>query len=443
MSDKTKYDIIYIGGGLNYAGAVVAAKAGLNVALIESDMKQLGGVCLHKGCIPSKMFLHYANTLRQSRAPLFEGELKLKMEVLQERKQKLIAGATEAVTRQCAKVDLIEGKGILQAPHEVRVGDELYRGEHIVIGTGSSPFIPDGIEYDGEGVITSDEVLMMRELPRTIAIYGDGAIGLEMSSFFASAGVETTLISRHEGKLKNGHPLIQNTLLKQIGKLSITHLPNHPIQKAKTTQRGVHVTFEDGSSRYFDKLLVATGRRPNTDVIRTDAVKVGKGIETDERFETTLPNHYAIGDCNGKLQLAHAARAEALYVTQKILGKEPAAINLDHVVKFIHTLPMSYATVGQNRAMLEQKEIDFKESVVPLSHFTASSFHEASDGMMIVYADSEGFILGAEILAPDAEELIAPVAMALAGEMDKRLARQTIMAHPTFSEALERAYFRL
>ena len=178
-------------------------------------------------------------------------------------------------------------------------------------------------------------------------------------------------------------------------------------------------------------------------MIQTNAVQVGKGIETDERFETTLPNHYAVGDCNGKLQLAHAARAEALYVTQKILGNHPARIDLDHVVRFIHTLPMSYATVGQNRAMLEQKEIDFKESVVPLNHFTASVFHEASEGMMIVCADSEGFILGAEILAPDAEELIAPVAMALAGEMDKTLARRTMMAHPTFSEALERAYFRL
>ncbi len=440
---KARYDIIYIGGGLNYAGAVTAAKEGLSVALIESDLQQLGGVCLHKGCIPSKMFLHHANTLRQSKNPLFSGTLNLNMALLQEEKNALIQHATKAVTMQCAKVDLIEGRGVLTAPHTVAVGDQTLEGDHIVIGTGSSPFIPEGIVYDGEGVITSDEVLAMKELPEEIAIYGDGAIGLEMGSFFASAGIQTTLISRHDGKLKNAHPLIQNTLLKQIEKLGITHLTNHPVQKAKTTQRGVHVTFEEGSSKYFDKLLVATGRKPNTDVIQTDAIAIARGIDTDERFETTLQNHYAIGDCNGKLQLAHAARAQALYVTQRITGKNPKTINLDHVVKFIHTLPMSYATVGENRAMLEAKKIDFKESVVPLSHFVASSFHEAGEGMMIVYADNVGFILGSEVLAPDAEELIAPVAMALAGEMDKTLARRTIMAHPTFSEALERAYFRL
>ena len=437
------YDIIYIGGGLNYAGAVTAAKNGLKVALVEESLSQLGGVCLHKGCIPSKMFLHFANTIRTSHESIFKGTVSLNMSALIKKKDNLILAATKAITSQCKDVDLIEGKGIVTAPHTIKIGKQELKGKYIVIGTGSFPYIPEGIAYNGNDIITSDEVLTMQTFPKEIAIYGSGAIGLEIASFFASNGIHVTLISRHKGYLKNAHPLIQSAMEQELKKLNITHLPNQAIEKAKSTSRGVHVTFEDGLSKYFEKLLVATGRSANIDCIDTNLIKTEQSIQTDEHFETSLCGHYAIGDCNGKLQLAHAARVQTLYVTHKILGKKPNMVNLDHVVKFIHTLPMSYATVGKNRAMLEQENISFKESIVPLSHFTASAFHNATNGSMIVYTDDQKFILGAEILAPNAEEHIAPVAMALAGEMDTPLAQKTIMAHPTFSEALERAYFHL
>ena len=437
------YDIIYIGGGLNYAGAIVAAKHGLKVALIETSLDQLGGVCLHKGCIPSKMFLHHANTIRQSKESVFTGDIMLDMQLLTAKKNKLIKSATKAVTAQCAQLELIEGKGHLIAPHKVEVEGKVYEAEYIVIGTGSSPFIPEGIAYDGKAIITSNEVLELQKLPKEIAIYGDGAIGLEMACFFASSGVEVTLLSRGEILLEKSHPLIQDAIVKEVERLGINHLKNHAVTNAEKTEEGVHVTFSDGTSSYYEQMLVATGRHPNTDVIATDDIAVNRGIETDEWFETSLAKHYAVGDCNGKLQLAHAARAEALNVTMQILGKNPKQINLDHVVHFIHTLPMSYATVGKNKYSLEKDNKVFKESVVKLNHFTGSAFHHSGNGSMIVYADEEGLILGAEILAPDAEELIAPVAMALAGEMTAASAQKTIMAHPTFSEALERAYFRL
>ena len=130
------------------------------------------------------------------------------------------------------------------------------------------------------------------------------------------------------------------------------------------------------------------------------------GIETDEMFETTEPDHFAIGDCNGKIQLAHAARAEVLNVVNRLLNRKPPILNLDYVVKFIHTLPMSYASVGLTRSTLEKLDEPFKESVVPLNAFTYSHIHHAKDGVMAVYTDAENFIVGAEILAPNAEELI-------------------------------------
>jgi len=403
------YDIIYIGGGLNYAGAVVAAKNGKKVALIENDLNQLGGVCLHKGCIPSKMFLHHANTVFESRNDVFDTPLSLNMQTLFEKKDKLLKNVTKVVQRQCEGIDLIEGKGVVVSPHTVKVGENTYEAEYIVMGTGSSPFIPEGIEYDGKTVITSNDVLNLTKLPGKIAVYGTGAIGLEMASFFAAAGSEVTLIGRHDVLLKGAYPDIDTVLKDTMEKLGVTLLTSRSIKSAKPTKRGVHTLFDDGSEKYFEMLLVATGRRPNTDVVACDGIAVDKGIDTDIW----------------------------------ILGQHPRALNLEHVVKFIHTLPMSYAYVGKRKSDLEKEGIAYREKRVPLNQFTYSVYNHASKGMMVSYVDSEGFILGGEILAPNAEELIAAVGMALAGEMDAAQAKRVIFAHPTFSEALERTFYRL
>ncbi len=429
------YDIIYIGGGLNYAGAIVAAKNGKKVALIEKDMQQLGGVCLHKGCIPSKMFLHYSSLVYESSSEIIVGKTALNMKALFEKKTKLIDNALIAITKQCANIDLIEGDAKLSEPHKVAVNGKVLEAKHIVIGTGSHSFIPEGIAYNAKDIIMSDEVLMLQELPQKIAIYGAGAIGLEMASFFATAGVEVTLLNHSDKILKKSHPLIQKELKAQLEKIGVTILENHAVKTAKSTKKGVHITFGDESSIYMPLLLVAAGRRPNVDFLTCKEIKVEKGIVTDNYFETTLAKHYAIGDCNGKLQLAHAARAEVLHVTAQILGKKPRPVNLEHVIKFIHTLPMSYAVVGNTKGV--------KSSVVPLSHFPYSSYNQATQGLMISYADENGFITGAEILAPHAEELAAIVGMSLAGEMDVAQAKRTIFGHPTFSEALERTFYKL
>ncbi len=437
------YDIIYIGGGLNYAGAIVAAKNGKKVALIERDLQQLGGVCLHKGCIPSKMFLHYASLVYESHSDIVEGELTLSQQRLFEKKEALLKNVTKVVTRQCESFELIEGDAKVVAPHSVSVNGETIKGEYIVIGTGSSPWIPEGIAYNKKDIITSNEVLMLQTLPPKIAIYGVGAIGLEMASFFAASGVEVWLIHRGETIVPKAHPRIQKEMAEQLERMGVTILSQHSITTAKSTKRGVHVIFDNGSSRYVPMLLVATSRRANIEVVACDAIKTEQGIVTDALFETTLKNHYAIGDCNAKLSLAHAARAEVLNVTERILGKRPRSINLEHVVKFIHTLPMSYATVGKSKTALEREGVTFRQSIVGLNQFTYSAYNHANHGVMITYVDSENFIVGAEILAPNAEELIATVAMSLAGEMDVNTAQQTVLAHPTFSEALERTLYKL
>lgn len=438
------YDILFLGGGLNYAAAVIASRAGLKCALIEQNPSHLGGTCLHNGCIPSKMYLQAAESIRLSNKPWIKGSLTLDMAKLDDAKEALLQDATKAIGKQCEKVDIIKGKGILIEAHMLKVNEKKISGKYVIIGTGSHAHIPEGILYDAQHIITSDEVLNLRTLPKKIAVYGSGAIGLEMASFFAAAGVETELIWRHDKLLSKAHPMISKNILKQMEELGITLLPEHSIAQAKTTQRGVQISFSNGKEHYVPMLLVATGRRANTESIQTEKIVIGrKGIETDAHFETSLSGHYAIGDCNGKIQLAHAARAEVKYVIKRILGQKPEVLKLEYVVKFIHTLPCTYANVGQTKEALESSGTNYKESILPLRGLPFTHTHEGDYAVMALYADEEGFILGGEIFSPMSEELIAIVAMALAGEMDINTAKGTILAHPTFSESLETAFRKL
>ena len=433
-----KYDICFIGGGLNYAGAVVAAKAGLKTLLIEKNMEHLGGTCLHNGCIPSKLFLHAASTAISSKKPLFDCAASLNMKELQKEKESIVLKATKAIKWQCGHVDLVEGEAKLTAPHRVEAGGTVYEAGTIVIGTGSKPFIPDGIDYDGKSVVTSDEILNLESLPKKVAIYGDGAIGLEMAYFMAASGVETELIWRHDTLLRRSHPSIGKAMRTQLEAIDVKLMPNRSIQSAKATpKKGVHIVFEDGSEHYVAMLLVATGRRAVTDAVATTEIVIGKrGIETDAFFETSLPKHYAIGDCNGKLQLAHAARAQVLNVTKRVFDGSVNRLDLSRVVKFIHTLPMSYAAVGSFSK-------EDTTSVMAMKGWPYAEICDSQEGVIVLYKDSDNFIIGGEILAPGAQELIAVVSMALAGEMDAKLCKETILAHPTFSEILERAFYRL
>ena len=436
------YDVIFIGGGLNYAGAVTAAKRGLKVALIEKDLAHIGGTCLNNGCIPSKHFLHLAETEVKLRNKAFlRDKDRLKIDVAVKEKDALIQKAHRSIEAQCMQsgVELIEGKGYILDDKNVEVNGKILKAKFIVLGTGASPFIPEGIIYDKEVIITSDEVLNLKSLPQTIAIYGSGAIGLEMASFFAACGVETTLIFRHEHISNKIHPTLLASLENELQNLGVKFLKNSSIIEAKEHNKKAKITTNEAVLE-FDKLLVATGRKPNTDVVKTSEIKLLRAIDTDEYFQTSKYGVYAIGDCNGKLQLAHAARAMVLNVVDTILGKKER-LNLANIPKFIYTLPLQYASVGFTKVSLNN--IAYKESYFPLSSLALSHLMGASEGGIVLYTDKEDFILGAELLMPHAEEIVGIITTALAGEMDKDSLLKAVFAHPTFSESIDRVLRRV
>ena len=427
------YDVICIGGGLNYSAAIVLAKSGMKVALIEKDLNHLGGTCLNEGCIPSKNLLHRTKALLETNEEIFEGNKKINLSKLQEKISTSLAASREGVKSQitAAGVELIEGEAFIVDENQVKVNDKVLEAKYIIIGSGANPFIPENIEYNGKNIITSNEAIKLKKFPKEIAIYGSGAIGIEFASFFAINGVKTTLIFRHENLSRKFPPEIDKKIQDLLTKNGVILKNNTSITSAKGDKK---VIIETNNGKIETAmLLVATGRKPNTDVIKTDKIKVSKGIDTNEHFQTSLENVFAVGDCNGKLQLAHAARAEALNVADFILGKKEV-LNLDNIPKFIYTMPLSYANVGvrsENKATFPIKYLGIR-AAIPY----------AEDGEITIYVDDEDFIIGADIFSPYAEEIVGIITTAIESEIDIKTFEKVTFPHPTFSESIDRVLRR-
>jgi dihydrolipoamide dehydrogenase len=427
------YDVIVIGGGLGYVAAIVLGKAGKKVALIEKNISHIGGTCLNNGCIPSKNLLHRAKTLLELREGFFEGEVNLNLQKLQNHIKQILQRNQKAILAQLksAGVEIIEGEGFV-VDDGVEVNGKILKAQYIIIATGSYPRVPDGIEVDGKRVITSNEALNFTSPPKEITIYGSGAIGIEMASFFAAIKSRVNLIFRHDKLSKKFDDEIDKRLQKQLSEINVNLIPNTTIKEAKTKNNKVLIKTQN-SEITTDYLLVATGRVPNTKAIKTDKIEVKKGIVVDEYFKTTMPNVFAVGDCNGLLELAHAARAEAINVANQILGKKEK-LNLNHIPKFIYSLPLSYANVGEKSS---------KEAVFELSYLgiSKSSFLDEL-GVFKIYADEEGFITGGDIFAPNAEEMISIITTAIKSEIDIQTFKKVTFPHPTYSEGIDGALRR-
>ena len=427
------YDVICVGGGLNYSAAIVLAKAGRKVALIEKDLNHLGGVCLNEGCIPSKNLLHRTKALFETKEECFEGEKKINLNKLQEIIDSSITASRNGVKSQilASKVELIEGEAKVIDQYKVQVNDKIIQAKYIIIGTGSHPRIPKGIEVDHKKIITSHEAIKLKNFPKEITIYGSGAIGVEFASFFAINGVKTNLIFRHQNLSRKFPENIDKKIQILLKNNGVNLIPNTSINSAKTDKK-VKIETTNGKIE-TEMLLVATGRIPNTDVVATDKINISKGIDTNEYFQTSLSNIFAIGDCNGKLMLAHAARAQALNVADFILGKEKI-LNLDNIPKFIYSIPLSYANIGITSS---------NSATFPIKHLgIRAAIPYAEDGEITLYADDEGFIVGADIFSPYAEEIVGIVATAIESEIDIETFEKVTFPHPTFAEAIDRVLRR-
>jgi dihydrolipoamide dehydrogenase len=423
-----KYDVIFIGGGLNYVGAIFLARSGKKVALIEKSLNHIGGTCLNNGCIPSKKLLHRTKTLFETKEEYFTPsklDIKKLIQNIETEREKLVSSVTNQI--KASGVEIIQGDAKLISKNEVKIEDSILESDYIVIGTGAKPFIPEGIEIDYKKIITSDEALHLEKLPKEIAVYGGGAIALEFAGYFAINGVKTTLIYRKDNFKM--HEKISENLKLQLQNIGVKLKLNTSIKSAKADKK-VEIITDSDEKLQTEMLLVATGRKANLDFLEY-ALETKKGaINTNQYFQTSEANIFAIGDCNGKLSLAHAARKEAMAVADFLSGKKEV-LNLDNIPKFIFTLPLSYASIG----VKSEEEI-----VYPLKALGVSKAVEgAENGLVVIYYDKEKFITGAELFMPNAEELISVFGEILAGELDAKTALNATFAHPVFAEIFDYA----
>jgi len=450
-----RYDLAVVGAGPGgYVAAIRAAQLGLRVVSVERE-PALGGTCLRIGCIPSKALLDSSELYRQARERfaahgIRTGEVQLDLAAMMGRKDAVVRGLTEGVAGLYRKhrVARLQGTARLAGPGRLAVDGPAARdvaAERILIATGSEPATVPGLELDGTRVVTSDEALAFDEVPGRLLVVGAGAIGLELGSVWSRLGAEVRVVEVMDRIVPGMDGDVARALQRALEGQGIAFSLSASVRGATVRDGGVEVTVEaDGktSVEKADRVLVAVGRRPFTRGLGLDVLGIATDargrIVVDERFETSAPGVYAIGDVIAGPMLAHKAEEEGIACVEALAGGA-GHVNYDAVPSVVYTWP-ELAAVGRTEEECRRAGRAVRTGAFP---FLASGRARAAgerEGLVKIVADEKtDRMLGVHVLGPRASDLIgeAVVAMEL-GASAEDLAR-TCHAHPTFSEALREA----
>lgn len=453
MSER--YDMAVIGSGPGgYVAAIRAAQLGMKVALVERD--RLGGVCLNWGCIPTKALLRNAeivSLLRRGEEFGFSFDnLRLDFSVAVKRSERAARKLSKGVEylMKKNKVTVVAGEGKLTGKGQVRVakdGDvtELQAGK-ILLATGTRPREIPGVPVDGKRVITSTEALSLPQVPRSLLVVGAGAVGVEFADVYGAYGADVTLIEMLPRLLPFEDAEISSFLEKVFAKRGMKIRTGTKVEQVTVGGEQVQVQVsKEGKTEEItgDVVLVAIGRVPNTEPLGLEAlgIAVGRGgfIEVNDRFETSVPGIYAIGDVIGGALLAHKAMAEAIVAVEGMAGVDVRRIDPLKIPNCTYCSPQ-VASVGWTE---EQAKEQGRQVKVGRFSFQASGKAVAmgdTEGFVKVVADAEyGEILGLHIIGPEATEMIAEATMARTLEATLEEVHHSIHAHPTLSETLAEA----
>ena len=419
-------DLIIIGAGPGgYETAVEAAKRGKTVTLINDG--PLGGVCLNEGCIPTKTFCHYAG--------------KEAFAAVAERKEAVVNQLRSGVAYllKNPNITIVEGKASLKDATTVVANGEEYTAKDIIIATGSKPAILPIPGADSEMVLTSMDVLNLKELPESICVIGGGVIGLEMASYLHRFGVEVTVLEYAPQVLPNFDAEISKRLKLLLTKQGIKIETD--AQVTAIDDEGF-VTYKKKHQEYnveCDKVLMAVGRTPNTMDLNLEVAGVAynrKGIEVDDNMQTSVPHIYAIGDVNGKMMLAHVATFQGTRALNHIQGKADK-IKFNLVPAAVFTIP-EVASVGLTEAQCDDEELDYKAVKVPFGAVGKAVAMGEPDGFCKLIIDNETrTILGCHIMGAHASDLIQEVVTMMNLGVIVDDAKDIIHAHPTLNEIIQ------
>jgi len=468
------YDLIIIGGGPGgYMAAERAGHAGLKVLLVEK--RALGGVCLNEGCIPSKALLHSAKvldyTLHGSDYGVFidtkksslSDIVKLDHKLVIERKNNVVKTLVSGVKSlmKANKVTVVYGEAHIVDSKTVKVGEEVYNGNRLVIATGSVPVIPpiDGVKdgFENGFCLTSREILDLEEVPKHLVVIGGGVVGLEMAAYYSSAGSKVTVIEMLPKIAGAMDAEISTLLMKSYQKRGIEFLLNTKVT-AVTKDSVVYESVGDNAGESdskstngnsiakVDKVLLSIGRKPLIDGYGLEnlGLVLEKGaIVTDMHSLTSLPNVYAVGDINGKYMLAHAAYREAEVAVSHMLGKRDV-MRYDAVPAVIYTSP-EVASVGETEESAKARGIDYETVSVPMVYSGRYIAENAvTDGICKVVIDKkQRNIIGVHLYGSYASEIIVSACMMIEMQMRVEDVQKVIFPHPTVNEIIREAVFKI
>ncbi len=451
MSNKIK--VVVIGGGPGgYVAAIRAAQLGGEVTLIEKEY--LGGTCLNVGCIPTKSLLHSAELYEEAKEAAKYGviinDIKIDFTKVQERKSAVTKQLVNGVKGLLAanKVKVVTGEASFVSKDKVEVKtenkSEIIKADKFIIATGSVPAKPPILGIDLEKCIDSTGALMLKEIPKSIVIVGGGVIGIEIATLYNSLGSKVVVVEMLDEIL----PMMDGELTKiiraKLAKKGVEIFTSSKVMSFKEAGENIEVSVQmkDNSIKVFsgDKALISIGRRTNTSSLSLDkaGIKHDRGkIIANDKMETNVPGIYAVGDCLGKIMLAHIASAQGEIAAENALGQNKEFDSKTNP-SCVYTKP-EFASVGLTEEAAKAQGVDYIVGKFPLAA-NGRSMIMGEDGMIKIIAGKKyKEVLGAHIVGPRATDMIGELSLAIGMEATIDEVIETIHAHPTVAEAIKEA----
>ena len=447
-------DVVIIGGGPGgYVAAIKAAHLGLKAVLIEKD--KLGGVCLNRGCIPTKALVSTAEVLNHlQRAGEFGIQVKdysIDFPAIMKRKDLITRRLSSGVEQlmKANQVRVVKGEGQIIEPGKVEITDttgqkEVIKTKNIIIATGSKVMKLPIPGIDSGGVITSDEALSLSELPSKMIIIGGGVVGIEFAGIFKALGVEVTVVEMLPRILLPIDEEIASRLTMNLKRKGIEILTDCKVKGIKKNHQNLEVlvsTSEGEKKLETEKVLLAAGRVPELGNINVQrlGIELEKGaIKVDGKMKTNISGIYAVGDVVGKIMLAHVASREGIVAIENISGKE-VLMDYKAVPNCVFSMP-EVASVGLTEEEARKENNNIRVSKFPFMANGKALGMGETEGMVKIIADTDTFeLLGLHILGVHASDLIAEGTLALSMEATAFEIVNTIHAHPTLAEAIAEA----
>ena len=455
MSDK--FQAVVIGGGPGgYVCAIRLAQLGFNTACIESR-GTLGGTCLNIGCIPSKSLLNLSDNFNKaknfSKIGIEVGEVKLNLQKMMQNKDKAVGVLTKGVEFlfKKNKVKYFKGTGKLKSNTEISIVgfDNLETSietDNIIISTGSEPISIPGVEFDEKKIVSSTGALSLQSVPKKMVVVGGGYIGLEMGSVWSRLGSEVHIVESLDHITPGMDKEISNEFMKILKKQGLKFHLSTKVEKITKNNNGVSINTINKSGKNekldSDVVLIAVGRKAFTKNLNLEKMEIEvdekKRIKVNKKFQTNIPNIYAIGDVIQGPMLAHKAEEEGIAVAELIAGQS-GHVNYNVIPGVIYTTP-EVAVIGKTEEQLIEENSTYKVGKFPFMANSRAKAIDEPEGFVKILADSTSDkVLGVHLIGPHAGELIAEMAIAMEfGASSEDIAR-TCHAHPTFSEAVKEA----